>query len=773
MRASPKVAAILVGVALLLTVGVGTCFWAFQQVKDAAVAREQSNLVIDRANDLLSEVRDAETGQRGFSLTGNEVFLEPYVAVRDSVRPDLRELRQLTVIPAAQQHLDAIAPLLDAKMQELADVIALRRNQDIPAVIARVSTGRGKQLMDDLRGEMAAFLQVERAALAQREAEYQRNLRRLFALIAAASLVTLLLVFSCVVLLTREARQAVRNRAHLETKHLLDQQTEASRQLQLALASVQISQERLAVTLQSIGDAVIATDAAGRVTLLNPVAEALTGWTQLEASDQRVDEIFCIINKDSRLPAIIPVADTLAHGTVHGLANHTILIARGGAECDIADSCAPIRDRDHQVIGAVLVFRDVTQEYAAKHALELSNVELARAKIVADKANLAKSDFLSRMSHELRTPLNAILGFAQLLETATPAPTPVQNVRIAQILQAGWHLLNLINEILDLAMIESGKVSLSQEPVSLTAALADCQAMMEPQAHQRGIRLTYPSFDRPAFVWADRTRLKQIIINLLSNAIKYNKHGGTVVVDIAQISPGRTRLGVTDSGSGLSTEKLAQLFEPFNRLGQEAGGESGTGIGLVVTKQLAELMGGELGVESTVGAGCRFWIELRSTAAPTLDADILASLAPIPARSSAATRQRTLLYVEDNPANMLLVEQLIAQHSNLKMLTAVDGTLGIQLARSALPAVILMDINLPGLSGTDAMKILRDDPATAHIPVVALSANAMPRDVEKGLEAGFFSYLTKPIKIKEFNEALNTAIKFSEKSAAPAAPANV
>jgi len=769
LKTSPKVAAALAGVALLLALGVGTSFAAFRQVKDTAAAREHSNLVIDRANELMSELRDAETGQRGFSLTGIETFLEPYVAVRDRVHSDLVELRRLTLIPAAQKHLDAIAPLLEAKMQELADVIALRRNQDIPAVIDRVSNGRGKQLMDDMRGEMAAFLQIEKGTLALREADFQANLRRLFTLIAVASLVTLLLVFSCVFLLNREARQAVRNRVHLETKHLLEQQTETNRQLQFAIASVQVSQERLAVTLHSIGDGVVATDDAGRVTLLNPVAEALTGWTQLQATGRPVAEIFCIINKDTRLPALIPVADTLARGTIHGLANHTVLIARGGAECDIADSCAPIRDRDRQVIGAVLVFRDVTREYAAQRAMQESNIELEKAKSAADKANLAKSHFLSRMSHELRTPLNAILGFAQLMETATPEPTPVQEARITQILQAGWHLLNLINEILDLAVIESGKVSLSQEPVSLVDAVADCKAMMEPQALQRDIRITYPHFDRPLYVWADRTRLKQIIINLLSNSIKYNKKGGTVVVTCTEIAADRTRLSVTDSGSGLNDEKLAQLFQPFNRLGQEAGGVAGTGIGLVVTKQLAELMGGELGVESTVGAGSRFWIDLRSTAAPIVTENSPIPIASIQSRSPAGARQRTLLYVEDNPANMMLVEQLIAQHSKLKMLTAVDGALGIELARSALPEVILMDINLPGMSGIEAMRILREDPATAHIPVVALSANAMPRDVEKGLEAGFFSYLTKPIKVKEFTVALNAAMNFAEKSAANSA----
>jgi CheY-like chemotaxis protein/anti-sigma regulatory factor (Ser/Thr protein kinase) len=342
-------------------------------------------------------------------------------------------------------------------------------------------------------------------------------------------------------------------------------------------------------------------------------------------------------------------------------------------------------------------------------------------------------------------------------------PTVPQAESIAQILQAGWHLLKLINEILDLAAIESGKVSLSSESVSLSEVMSECQAMMEPQAQQRGISMTFPRFDVCLFVMADRIRLKQIVINLLSNAIKYNKEGGTIIVDCTVSTPERIRISVADTGAGLPPEKLAQLFQPFNRLGQEAGGMAGTGIGLVVTKRLAELMAGVLGVESTVGVGSVFWCELISAAAPQLiiqNGEVEASVRP---QLPDGAPQRTLLYVEDNPANMKLVEQLIERCPDIRLLTAINGTLGIELARATQPQVILMDVNLPGISGIEALKILREDPATAHIPVVALSANAMPRDIATGLELGFFRYLTKPIKVKEFMDTLNAALEFAEK----------
>lgn len=402
--------------------------------------------------------------------------------------------------------------------------------------------------------------------------------------------------------------------------------------------------------------------------------------------------------------------------------------------------------------------------------LALANAELANANEEARSANQAKSAFLSSMSHELRTPLNAILGFAQILTSNTLPSTLEQKKEFANhILKSGRHLLTLINEILDLAKVESGTITLSMEPVALADILLECRTMIEPIAATRKVRVLFPDVDG-AVVMADRTRLKQVMLNLLSNAVKYNRDEGAVVLACDQPTPTRMRLSVQDTGNGLNPEQVASLFQPFNRLGQESGTQEGTGIGLVVTKRLVELMGGEIGVTSSPGVGSVFWIELASTAPRT--SGLTERIVPVagvltPSASTAESAPRLLLYVEDNPANLRLVEEIVAFRRDLRLLAAHDGHLGLQLARAHRPDIILMDLNLPGMSGFEVLRQLNADPETAQIPVIALTANAMPRDIERGVAAGFHRYLTKPIDIEKFTEAINSTLAEAPTLAAP------
>ena len=503
--------------------------------------------------------------------------------------------------------------------------------------------------------------------------------------------------------------------------------------------------------IESNIDAIMTTNPHGIITDVNKQMEALTGCTRDELIGAPFKNYF---TDPERAEESIKLALTEGKVTDYELTART----RDGEETVVSYNATTFYDRDRKLQGVFAAARDITERKRLDQVLQEKNVELQSAKVVAEKANRAKSDFLSSMSHELRSPLNAILGFAQLMQTDSPAPTAGQRDSIEQILQAGWHLLNLINEILDLAKIESGKLSMSPESVSLAEVMSECQSMVEGQAQKRGLHLLFPEFNIPCYVHADRTRLKQVLINFLSNAIKYNRDNGTVEVLYTEITRGRIRVSIKDTGVGLSPEKLTQLFQPFNRLGQEGSGEEGTGIGLVVAKQLISLMGGEIGVESTVDVGSVFWFELIAATAQVLPVHNIEPQVFVPSKVNSNAPERVLLYVEDNPANLKLVEQLIARRPDLKLLSAMTGTLGIELARTKQPEVILMDINLPDMNGFEALCILREDPVTTHIPVIALSANAMPYDIEKGKNAGFFHYLTKPIKVEEFMGILNTAL---------------
>lgn len=516
--------------------------------------------------------------------------------------------------------------------------------------------------------------------------------------------------------------------------------------------------------LTSANFSIIATDEKGIIQLFNVGAELMLGYlaeevvNKINPSDiHDPEEVMArakALTEELGTP-ITPGFEALAFKASRGVEDiyELTYICKDGRRFPAIVSITALRDDFGNIIGYLLIGTDNSVRKEVEVALK-------EAMSVAEKANLAKSDFLSSMSHELRTPLSAILGFAQLMASGTPQPTPAQKRGIDQILQAGWYLLDLINEILDLALVESGKLSLSLEPVGLTEVMLECQTMMESQAQKRGITVTFEPLAFPYVVRADRRRVKQVLINLLSNAIKYNSVGGTVCVRCAEITAGRICISVEDTGAGLTAQKITQLFQPFNRLGQETS-EQGTGIGLVMTKRLVELMGGFISVESVVDKGSIFSIEMNMTVERQGVVGTLGDYgAPAQAGAAADVNVRTVLYVEDNPANLMLVEDLIARRSDIRLLTARDGLSGVETAHNALPDVILMDINLPGISGIRALRILAEDATTAHIPVIALSANAMPRDVEKGLDAGFFRYLTKPIKINEFMDTLDEALKF-------------
>ena len=414
------------------------------------------------------------------------------------------------------------------------------------------------------------------------------------------------------------------------------------------------------------------------------------------------------------------------------------------------------------LVGARRVHEVLMTSLRLRYETESLTDKLFRAKEEAEHANHAKSDFLSRMSHELRTPMNAILGFAQLLDhdVADDPRDAERGANVQHILKAGHHLMGLIDDVLELSRIDTGGISLSLDRCAPRAAIEASLSLIRAPAYARGVRVTDRAAGRALpDLKTDSARLRQILVNLLSNAVKYNRDGGTVTVDAETVDGDMLRISIRDTGPGIPLDRQKDLFQPFNRLGAETSGIEGTGIGLTIARRLAEVLGGHLGFESAPGQGSTFWVDL-PLAAP---GDVVPQTNPDgdPASNEAVLGRLaglTVLCVEDNPANLRLIEALIARVPDTTLLTSEDAKGGLDMARTRDPDVILMDINLPGMDGFEALAELKADPATAAIPVIALSANAMPADIERGRAAGFVRYLTKPINLDELLAALAVAV---------------
>ena len=425
-------------------------------------------------------------------------------------------------------------------------------------------------------------------------------------------------------------------------------------------------------------------------------------------------------------------------------------------------------------IVVALLVAVLTEVLTRRRGYAMSLVEqrtrtLRRAQEEAENANRAKSQFISRMSHELRTPLNAVLGFGQLLELDELSRD--QRQAVEQITRGGRHLLDLINEILDISQVESGQLLLSPEAVQVSDLLQDAIELLHPLAATRGVQLFSTDVHNcQKYIFADRQRIKQILLNVIGNGIKYNRQGGSVAISCAQPSPEKLRILITDTGPGIDPAHLPMLFTPFERLGAERTTIEGTGIGLALSRRLAEAMGGVLDVESMVGRGSTFWLEFPVVEGPVdryqrLDGP--GRFAPVNEHDG---MEQSILHIEDNLSNVRLIEQVLVQRPNVELIPAMQGRLGLELAKEHRPMLILLDLNLPDIAGEEVLQQLRDDPRTANIPVVIVSADASPRQVQRLLATGARSYLTKPIDVRELLRHIDEAS--AARAAAPAGEAH-
>jgi PAS domain S-box-containing protein len=413
---------------------------------------------------------------------------------------------------------------------------------------------------------------------------------------------------------------------------------------------------------------------------------------------------------------------------------------------------APFAEPVDGVRCAALVTRDVTAQAVAAQATQAGQEALLAAKEEAERANRAKSRFMSLMSHELRTPMNAILGFGQLLRSDSLHPlTAEQQQYVEEILVGGRHLLTLINDVLDLGRIESGRLAMAVQPVALRPIVEECVALMAPLAQQRPVRLLLPEPDTlQCHVHADPLRLKQVLLNLLSNAIKYNRRDGDVTVRCVP-GPERVELRVSDTGIGFTPDQSERLFVAFERLGARVTGVEGSGIGLALSRQLMRAMGGEIGADSELDVGSTFWVRLRTAPSNAATAPAPAAATPGPRDPQ---RRHTVLYVEDNEVNALLMRAMLARLPGVQFEHTVSPLQALDMARAQTPHLLLLDIQLPEIDGFELLRRLRADPVTQRVPAIAVSAGAMPADIERALQAGFAAYLTKPLELGELLHAV-------------------
>jgi len=576
--------------AVLLVIAGGAAWNRLAELRQASRSVEHTLMFQPTLAHVLSLLGGAETGQRGFLLTGQSPYLEPYDAARTRLPQQLEQLRRLTGDnPRQQARVAALERLSQQKLAELSATVTARASRRPGDGVRIVLSGEGKRMMDEFRAVVDAMQAEEARLLTERTAVAAQHGRHATLTIVTSLALALLIVGAAVLTLGKIGRERDRERAARTTAEEV-------------AAAIAISEERLRVTLASIGDGVLATDTQGRITLLNGVGQALTGWTEAEAVGRGVEEVFVIVNEESRRPAEPPIARVLRDGMLAGLANHTVLIARDGRETPIDDSAAPIKGRDQRIVGVVMVFRDIAERKQGTRREQAARRE-------AEEANRSKDEFLAMLSHELRTPLNSILGWARLLREGQT--TPEQKMRaLASIERNALHQTRLIEDLLDVSRIVSGKLTLEIQRVDLATVIDAALDLIRPAAASAGVEMVLDLDPSTPAMIGDPARLQQIVLNLISNAVKYTGRGGRVEIRLHK-TDASVELVVRDTGIGIRSGFMPYLFDRFRQDEAGARAQGGLGVGLTIVRHLVELHGGTIRAASPgEGQGSTFTVRL-------------------------------------------------------------------------------------------------------------------------------------------------------------------
>ncbi|NBF04317.1 PAS domain S-box protein [Pseudomonas sp. Fl5BN2] len=704
---------------------------------------------IQAVHTLLAE---AAASVRGYLLTRREDFLPAYLQARPQIEAALQRLDQNVRDARMREYLQTIAPLIRTKLDGL---VALRNGSRDDADTVTAILIDNKQVLDVLREQISAMRVREDALLAERtEAAAATRMRLLFATLLAAgcglfgAIIAVLLLSRGIVYRVQQVQgnaqrlalgQPLRPQAPEldEIGQLGTRLVEAGQLLAERERALRDNEERLRLIIDGVKDyGIFALDTEGRVTTWNVGAERIKGYREQEI----IGRHFSLFYLPEECPQHPDMA--LREATAHG---HYMEEAWRCRKDGSRFWASVVITAQYDSSGALRGFSKITRDITDRRAAEIA---LGTAREEAESASRAKSEFLSRMSHELRTPLNAILGFAQLLDMDSSAG---QRPQVGHILRAGQHLLGLINEVLDIARIEAGRLPLNVEPMALAAVLHEALTLVSPMAADADIHLAaLPQLPADSGVIADRQRLIQVLLNLLSNAIKYNRAGGQVSIEVLIEAP-RLHISVIDTGAGIAADHLERLFKPFERLDADPKVE-GTGLGLALSKSLLEMMDGSLSVQSVLGHGCRFSLELpfvqlpdTVAAAPFAVPELNLPSPPRPAR-----HQGKILCIEDNLQSLALIETLLQRRPGIQLLTSMQGQIGLDLARQHAPQLILLDVNLPDLQGLEVLQRLRASSITASTPILMITADASEPTQRALREAGATAILTKPIHIPAF-----------------------